>query len=137
MQRIQYPNGYLLFGLQLEDAVESSSKDWSAWSSNCTHKKPLRQQYGEGQTSSHSKHIQDTWEYIMRKALDDWHEIISIVGKKITNLGYADDTTLIAVSEEEMLDLLNWVETESNNCGLLINAEKTKILRVDRSNTLQ
>lgn len=73
----------------------------------------------------------------MRKALDEWHGGISIVGKKITNLRYADDTTLIAASEEEMLELLNRVETESNNCGLMINAKKTKIMIVDRSNTLQ
>jgi len=36
-----------------------------------------------------------------------------------------------------MMDLLNRVETESNNCGLIINGKKTKIIIVDRSNTLQ
>ena len=76
-------------------------------------------------------------EYIMRKALDEWSGGISIAGKKITNLRFADDTTLIAASEEEMLKLLNRVERESNKCGLRINADKTKIMIVDRSNALQ
>jgi len=45
----------------------------------------------------------------MWKALDDWHQVISIAGKNITNLRYADDAALIAAPEKEKLDLLNRV----------------------------
>ena len=53
-------------------------------------------------------------EYIMRKAeLDEAQAVIKIVGKNINNLRYADDTTLMAESEEELKCLLTKVKEES------------------------
>lgn len=75
-------------------------------------------------------------EYIMRRALEDWDGGISIGGRKINNLSYADDTTLIASSEEELARLLSRVEKESELVGLTINKAKTKIMVVDRPGLL-
>lgn len=76
-------------------------------------------------------------EFVMRRSLDEWSGGITIAGKKITNLRFADDTTLIAATEEEMVELLRRVECESNNVGLKINKIKTKIMIVDRFGTLR
>ena len=50
------------------------------------------------------------------------------VGRNINNLRYADDTTLIAESEEELKSLLMKVKKESENVGLKLNIHKTKIM---------
>ena len=52
---------------------------------------------------------------------------IKIVGRNINNLRYADDTTLMAESEEELKSLLMKVKEESENAGLKLNIQKTKI----------
>ena len=51
-----------------------------------------------------------------------------IAGKNINNLRYADDTTLMAESEEELKSLLTKVKEESENVGLKLNIQKTKIM---------
>ena len=51
-----------------------------------------------------------------------------IAGRNINNLRYADDTTLMAESEEELKNLLIKVKEESENVGLKLNIQKTKIL---------
>ena len=51
-----------------------------------------------------------------------------IAGKNINNLRYADDTTLMAESEEELKSLLMKVRVESENVGLNLNIQKTKII---------
>ena len=51
---------------------------------------------------------------------------IKIVGRNISNLRYADDTTLMAESEEELKSLLMKVKEESENVGLKFNIQKTK-----------
>ena len=51
-----------------------------------------------------------------------------IVGRNINNLRYADDTTLMAESEEEIKSLLMKVKEESENVGLKLNIQKTKIM---------
>ena len=51
-----------------------------------------------------------------------------IAGRNITNLRYADDTTLTAESEEELKSLLMKVKEESENIGLKLNIQKTKIM---------
>ena len=67
-------------------------------------------------------------EYIMRNAgLEDAQAGIKIVGRNINNLRYADDTTLMAESEEELKSLLMKVE-ESEKAGLKLNIQKTKIM---------
>ena len=53
---------------------------------------------------------------------------IKIAGKNINNLRYADDTTLIAESEEELKSLLKKVKQESEKVGLKFNIQKTKIM---------
>ena len=53
---------------------------------------------------------------------------IKIAGRNINNLRYADDTTLVAESEEELKSLLMRVKKESENAGLKLNIQKTKIM---------
>ena len=53
---------------------------------------------------------------------------IKIAGRNINNLRYADDATLVAESEEEFKNLLMKVEEESENVGLKLNIQKTKIM---------
>ena len=53
---------------------------------------------------------------------------IKIAGRKINNLRYADDTTLMAESEEELKSLLMKVKEESEKFGLKLNIQKTKII---------
>ena len=53
---------------------------------------------------------------------------IKIAGKNISNLRYADDTTLMAESEEELKSLLMRVKEESVKAGLKLNIQKTKIM---------
>ena len=60
-----------------------------------------------------------------------WEETqtgIKIAGRNINNLRYADDTTLMAESEEELKSLLMKVKVESENTGLKLNIQKTKIM---------
>ena len=68
-------------------------------------------------------------EYIMRNAgLDEAQARIKIAGRNINNLGYADDTTLMAENEEELKSLLMKVKEESEKVGLKLNIQKTKIM---------
>ena len=53
---------------------------------------------------------------------------IKIAGKNINNLRYADDTTLMAESEEELQSILMKVKVESEKVGLKLNIQKTKIM---------
>ena len=64
----------------------------------------------------------------MRNAgLDEAQARIKIAGRNIDNLRYADDTTLMAESEEELKSLFMKVKEESKNFGLKLNSQKTKI----------
>ena len=68
-------------------------------------------------------------EYIMRNAgLDEAQAGIKIAGRNINNLRYADDTTLMAGSKEELKNLLMKVKEESEKVGLNLNIQKTKIM---------
>ena len=60
--------------------------------------------------------------------LDEAQDGIRIVGRNINNLRYADDTTLMAESEEELKSLLMKVKEESAKAGLKLNIQKTKIM---------
>ena len=65
----------------------------------------------------------------MRNAgLEEAQAGIKIVGRNINNLRYADDTTLMAESEEEHKSLLMKVKVESEKVGLKLNIQKTKIM---------
>ena len=68
-------------------------------------------------------------EYIMRNpGLDEAQAGIRIAGRNINNLRYADDTTLMAESEEELKSLFMKVKEESEKAGLKLNIQKTKIM---------
>ena len=68
-------------------------------------------------------------EYIMRNAgLDEAQAGIKVAGRNINHLRYADDTTLMAESEEELKSLLRKVKEESETVGLKLNIQKIKIM---------
>ena len=68
-------------------------------------------------------------EYIMRNAgLEETQAGIKIAGRNINHLRYADDTTLMAESEEELKSLLMKVKEESEKVGLKLSIQKTKIM---------
>ena len=68
-------------------------------------------------------------EYIMRNSgLEETQAGIKIAGRNINNLRYADDTTLMAESEEELKSLLTEVKVESEKVRLKLNIQKTKIM---------
>ena len=67
--------------------------------------------------------------YIIQNAgLDESQAGIKIAGRNINNLRYADDTTLMAESEEELKSLLMKVKEESEKAGLKLDIQKTKIM---------
>ena len=68
-------------------------------------------------------------EYIMRNTgLEETQAGIKIAGRNINNLRYADDTTLMAESEEELKNLSMKVKVDSEKVGLKLNIQKTKIM---------
>ena len=71
-------------------------------------------------------------EYTIRNAgLDEAQAEIKITGRNINNFRYADDTTLIAESEEQLKSRLMKVKERSENIGLKLNIQKTKIMASD------
>ena len=65
----------------------------------------------------------------MRNAgLEEAHAGLKIAGRNINNLRYADDTTLMAESEEELKSLCMKVKVESEKVGLKLNIQKTQIM---------
>ena len=71
----------------------------------------------------------DTAKYIMRNTgLEEAQSGIKIAGRNVNNLRYADDTTLMAESEEELKSLLTKVKEESEIVGLKLNIQKTNIM---------
>ena len=68
-------------------------------------------------------------EYVIRNAgLEETQAGIKFAGRNINNLRYADDTTLMAESEEELKSLLMKVKEESEKVGLKLNIQTTKIM---------
>ena len=68
-------------------------------------------------------------EYVRRNAgLDEAQAVVKIARRNINNLRYADNTTLMAESEEELKSLLMKVKEESEKVGLKLNIQKTKIM---------
>ena len=70
-------------------------------------------------------------ENIMREALEEWERGISIGGRMVTNLRYADDTTLLAGTKEDLIELVGRVRRASEKAGLYLNVGKTKVMRGD------
>ena len=74
----------------------------------------------------------------MRNAgLDEAQAGIKIARRNINNLRYADDTTLMAENEEELKSLLMKIKEESENVGLKLNVQKTKIMSSSPINSCQ
>ena len=74
----------------------------------------------------------------MRNAgLEEAQAGIKIAGRNVNNLRYADDTTLMAESEEELKSLLMKGKEESENVGLKLNIQKTKIMASSPINSWQ
>ena len=68
-------------------------------------------------------------EYIMRNAgLEEAQAGINIAGRNVNNVRYADDTTLMSESKEELKNILMKVKEESEKVGLKLNIQKTKIM---------
>ena len=67
-------------------------------------------------------------DHLITLQLDNSQAGIKIAGININNLRYADDTTLMAESEEELKSLLMKVKEESEKAGLKLNIQKTKIM---------
>ena len=68
-------------------------------------------------------------EYIMQNAgLDEAQAGVKMARRNINNLRYTDDTTLMAESKEELKSFLMKVKEESENFGLILNIQKTKIM---------
>ena len=67
-------------------------------------------------------------ERIMRDVLEKWDKGISISGRKVTNLRYADDTTLIAGTKYDLTELITKVKRASEEAGLYLNVKKTKVM---------
>ena len=77
----------------------------------------------------HPDYLTYMQEYIMRNTgLDEAQAGIKIAGRNTNNLRYADDTTLMEESEEELKSLLMKVKVESEKVGLELNIQKTKIM---------
>ena len=77
-------------------------------------------------------------EYIMQNAgLDEARAGIKIAGRNINNLRYADDTTLMAESKEELMSLLMKVKEKSEKVGLKLNIQKMKIMASSPINSWQ
>ena len=93
----------------------------------------MEQQTGSGQEKEYIKAVCRVHnfyaEYIMRNAgLEEAQAGIKIAGRNINNLRYADDTTLMAESKEELKILLMKVKEESEKVGLKLSIQKTKIM---------
>ena len=73
----------------------------------------------------------------MKGQLEEAQAGIKIAGRNINNLRYADDTTLMAETEEELKSLLMKVKEENENVGLKLNIQKTKIMASGPITSLQ
>ena len=67
----------------------------------------------------------------MREALEDWDGGISIGGRRITNMRYADDTTLIAEPKNDLIAIMERVKLASEKAGLYLNVGKTKVMMTE------
>ena len=79
-------------------------------------------------TYMQSTSYMSTLTYMRSSGLDEAQAGIKIAGRNINNLRYADDTTLMAESKEELKNLLMKVKVESEKVGLKLNIQKTKIM---------
>ena len=79
-------------------------------------------------SSHHCYSIYIYVENIMIDALEEWESGISVRGSTVTNLRYADDTTLLAGTKEDLIELVERVRRTSEKAGLCMNEWKTKVM---------
>ncbi|XP_061249122.1 uncharacterized protein LOC133233336 [Bos javanicus] len=93
-------------------------------------KLPLRRlsAHGEDFAGGIARPIQSAEDIMRNAGLEEAQAGIKIAGRNINNLRYADDTTLMAESEEELKSLLMKVKEETEKVGLKLNIQKTKIM---------
>lgn len=72
---------------------------------------------------------------VMRTTFEDWHGGVRIGGRLISNLRYADDTTILATSKQELKNGLERLKTVSESAGLFLNPRKTKVLSTGHLNS--
>ena len=70
-------------------------------------------------------------ERIMRYVLEKWDKGIGICGREVTNLRYANDTTLIAETKDDLTMLIIKVKRANEEIGLYLNVKKTKVMTTD------
>ena len=70
-------------------------------------------------------------ENITREALEEWERGICIGGRMMTNLRYADDTTLLAGTKEDLIELVGRVRLASEKAGLYLNVGTTKVMTTE------
>ena len=88
----------------------------------------LGKEYIKGSISSPSFFNSDTEHIMWNAGLDEGQAAIKTARRNISNLRYADDTTLMAESKEELKNLLMKVKEQSEKVGLKPNIQKTKIM---------
>ena len=126
--------------------MENSSRDGNTRPSDLPLEKPIcragstvRTGHGTTDWFQIGKGVRQGWilslylfnfyaEYIMRNRLEEAQAGIKTARRNINNLRYADDTTLMAESKEELKSLLMKVKEESEKVGLKLNIQKTKIM---------
>ena len=69
-------------------------------------------------------------ENIMREAFEEWKRGIGIGGRMVTNLRYADDTTLLAGTKEDLVELVGRVRRTSEKAGLYLDVGETKVMNI-------
>ena len=72
-------------------------------------------------------------ESVMRNDLDGFEGGIVVGDRLVNNLRYADDTTLVCSSKDDLTDLIDRVKNERGKRGLLLNAKKTKVMVIDQN----
>ena len=103
---------------------------------------PIRTEFGETDTINIGKGVRQGYilspllfniyvEIIMREALEDWDGGISIGGRRITNLRYADDSSLIAETKNNLIAIMEGVMLVSEKVGLYLNVGKTKVMMTE------
>ena len=95
----------------------------------------MEQQTGSKKEKEYVKSVYCRHAYLTYMQSTSWetlrwkkHKLESIAGRNINNLRYADDTTLMAESEEELKSLLMKVKEKSEKVGLKLNIQKTRIM---------
>ena len=70
-------------------------------------------------------------ENIMREVLEDWDGGIRIKGRRITNLRYADDTTLVAETKSDLIAIMERVKLANEKAGIFFNVGKTEVMMTE------